>query len=83
MSQDLDSAASSTGTSTSAKGKTGPKASPAAVWTDCFLKTGLAKSGRTIRPYNQVICILHVQHHYMWQYNANELSLCDVHHIHR
>ena len=37
MSQDLGSAASSMGTS--AKGKTGPKASP--VCTDCFLKTGL------------------------------------------
>ena len=43
MSQEDDSAASSTGTAS--KGKSGPKASP--VWTDCFIKTGPLKSGRT------------------------------------
>ena len=43
MSQEDDSAASSTGTAS--KGKSGPKAS--SVWTDCFIKTGPLKSGRT------------------------------------
>ena len=43
MPQDLGSDASSTGTL--AKSKTGPKAS--LVWTDCFLKTGRVKCGRT------------------------------------